>query len=250
MVQVIAWPPVAAVAYELAHEQPISRSASVLTGRRYVSAPWAMRRSVALQVSGAANMAEASGYVEMLKRQLRGGVNLVRIDLSAPGWWSVARGLGLRRGKHDLWFSTGDEALNVTQGGVQVRGRVGAAVSGVAGTRAGWPILTCTGLPVSQAVAWPAEVVQVRDAERVDHTARVLRLAKSDAAGEAVIVLDAALPDGEVLIGFRESAVFEVLDPDGVRAVAAVGGDWVYKFDLREVFESEVDGFVEVDPWR
>jgi hypothetical protein len=250
MVHVIAWPPLGLHGYENTIDAPISLSRSVLTGRRYASAAQTARRVATAITSGIGPDGGGAGYIEMLKRQLGGGINLVRLALCSPNYRGDVRGLGLLRGERPMDWTYGGSSLNWTNGGSGMDWVVGAPVSGTAGILEGMPVLYCTGLPKNRRIAWPSEVVRVVDEAEAAHTARVMRVATSDATGMAVLYLDAALPDGAVLIGFRESVVYEVENANALRAVQQMRGDWTYTFQLREVFEDETDGFVEVDPWH
>ncbi|MEP3778930.1 MAG: hypothetical protein ABJM82_18090 [Shimia thalassica] len=251
MVDVIAWPPVATKGRALpTKRRPISQSRSLLTGRRYASATQRARREATVVVGGIGADKASAGYVEMFKEFLDGGINYTRISMCSPLWYGVLRGLGGRRGSQALEWMSGYDALEMTESAVDVVWTVGQPVAGVAGTFDGWPILTCTGLPASTVIAFPSETVLVVDGGGVKHTARILRVAKADAAGEAVLFLDAGVPDGDVLIGYRESVVYEVQDVNDIQAMQPVSGNFSYTINLREVFEDETDGFTEVNPWR
>ena len=251
MVDVIAWPPVATKGQALpTKRRPISQSRSLLTGKRYASATQRARREAAVVVGGIGADKASAGYVEMFKEFLDGGINYTRISMCSPLWYGALRGLGGKRGSQALEWMSGYDALEMTESAVDVVWTVGQPVAGVAGTFDGWPILTCTGLPASTVIAFPSETVLVVDGGGVAHTARVLRIAKSDAAGGAVLFLDAAVPDGDVLIGYRESVVYEVQDVNDIQAMQGVSGNFSYTINLREVFEDETDGFIEVNPWR
>lgn len=250
MVDVIAWPPVGTVGVDNTIDAPISRSVSLLDGRRYVGSAQRSRRVATLQVGGIGSDKAGAGYVEMFKRQLAGGINLTRVALCAPVWYGALRGLTGKRGIQPLSWAAGHDTLNWTDGAGGMTFAVGQTVAGVAGTFGGAAILTCTDLPANTVIAYPSEVVRVTDATNVTHTARVLRVAKSDATGVAVLFLDGSLPSGDVLIGYRESVVYEVLDVNSIRALQPVRGNFTYTFNLREVFEEETTGFFEVNPWR
>ncbi|MDO6799358.1 hypothetical protein [Shimia thalassica] len=251
MVDVIAWPPVATKGRALpAKRRPISQSRSLLTGRRYASATQRARREATVVVGGIGADKASAGYVEMFKEFLDGGINYTRISMCSPLWYGALRGLGGRRGSQALEWMSGYDALEMTESAVDVVWTVGQPVAGVAGTFDGWPILTCTGLPANTVIAFPSETVLVVDGGGVKHIARILRVAKANAAGEAVLFLDAGVPDGDVLIGYRESVVYEVQDVNDIQAMQPVSGNFSYTINLREVFEDETDGFTEVNPWR
>lgn len=250
MVQVIAWPPLGLHGYENTIDAPISISRSVLTGKRYASAAQPARRVATAIASGIGPDGGGAGYIEMLKRQLDGGINLVRVALCTPNYRGDVRGLSRLRGQRPFTWYSGEYSMTWTSGGNPMTWMVGREITALSDVINGSPVLRCSGLPPSRTVAFPSEIVRVTDAAGDTFTARVLRVARSNPAGSAVIYLDGTLPDGEVLIGFRESVVFEVENANELRAVQSMRGDWSYTFRLREVFEAETDGFVEVDPWR
>ncbi|MDP2495855.1 hypothetical protein Q8W25_17640 [Shimia thalassica] len=251
MVDVIAWPPVATKGRALpTKRRPISQSRSLLTGKRYASATQRARREATVVVGGIGADKASAGYVEMFKEFLDGGINYTRISMCSPLWYGALRGLGGRRGSQALEWMSGYDALEMTESAVDLSWTVGQPVAGLAGTFDGWPILTCTGLPANTVIAFPSETVLVVDGGGVTHTARILRVAKVDAAGDAVLFLDAGVPDGDVLIGYRESVVYEVQDVNDIQAMQPVSGNFSYTINLREVFEDETDGFTEVNPWR
>ncbi|MEP3778928.1 MAG: hypothetical protein ABJM82_18080 [Shimia thalassica] len=258
MVDVIAWPPVATKGRALpTKRRPISQSRSLLTGKRYASATQRARREATVVVGGIGADKASAGYVEMFKEFLDGGINYTRISMCSPLWYGALRGLGGRRGSQALEWMSEYDALKMTESAVDVVWTVGQPVAGVAGTFDGWPILTCTGLPANTVIAFPSETVLVVDGGGVTHTARILRVAKSgipdpenDNKVSATLFLDAAVPDGDVLIGYRESVVYEVQDVNDIQAMQPVSGNFSYTINLREVFEDETDGFTEVNPWR
>lgn len=87
MPNVYAWPPVGVVGHEWTEHAPVNRSRSILTGRRYVSAAQRKRRLAALNVSALARGRSGAGYMEVLKRLLAGGENLVRLNSYPVNWW-------------------------------------------------------------------------------------------------------------------------------------------------------------------
>lgn len=249
MVNVIAWPPVGTVGRDFTHVRPVSRSASLLTGARYVSAAQRRRRVATVKVAGIGPDGAGAGYVEMFKEYLDGGINLARVSLCSPVWYGALRGLAGLRGARKLQWAKDDTKVDWVNGAAPLEWSVGQAVAGVAGSLAGMSYLDCTGLPANQRVAFPSETVRVIDAARAEHLAKVVRVASSDQSGVARVFLDASLPSGDVLIGYRESVVYEVEDLNNVRALQPVSGNFSFTFNLREVFEDETDGFTEVNPW-
>lgn len=124
----------------------------------------------------------------------------------------------------------------------------GQSVTGTAAVQGGFDCIDCVGLPANRVVAFPSETVRVT-ASGTEYLARVIRIAKTDEAGVARIFLDQAVPNGDVLIGFEESVVYEVIEPGASEPMQTASGNISYDFDLLEVFEDETDGFVDVNPW-
>ena len=240
MPNVYAWPPVAHVAAEWTMIAPIGRSRSILTGASYVSAVQRRRRVAKLQVSYLSLDRNGSGYIEVLKRLLDGGVHLVRLH-STPIIWhldDLAQNAG--RTKPMSWI--------VPPGGISWMQPPGAiewwtgpgVTAGVAGAG---NTVTVSGLPASQLVARPGEFVTMNGA-----TAMVLKPARSNAAGVAVLHLVTPLSgSGPIEIGARETGVFEA--DDMPRAVQPFGANWSYTWTFTEVFADERGPFNEVDPW-
>jgi hypothetical protein len=210
VVNVIAFPPVGRLSHEWSEEAPLAASRSVLTGARFVSASQRKRRLCSVTVSSLGRGGAGAGYMEVLKRLLAGGEHLVRL-----------------------------ESLPIPNALVQAT----LTGTGTAGTAAGWPILTVTGLPASTRVARPGMFVSIGG-----DVAMIVADASSDGAGVAVLRLLTALSgSGAAVINARDSGVFEALSLP--RAAQPVSGDWTWAWSFREVFENETDGFVEVDPW-
>lgn len=60
-------------------------------------------------------------------------------------------------------------------------------------------------------------------------------------------VMDAVSGSGVIDFAAQESAVFR---PQAIpTGLQGVGADWTYNWTFREIFEDEVDGFTERDPW-
>lgn len=219
MPNVYAWPPVGVTGHEWTEEAPVNTSRSLLTGARFVSAAQRKRRLVTMNVSSLARGRSGAGYVEVLKRLLAGGENLVRLHSYPINSW-------------------GDAVLYT--------GTLGAT----AGTSGGFEILTVTGLPPETLVARPGTFLTYYSPpeELVGETVMVMTEAMSDESGIAVIRLMSGLAgSGRVEIGTRDTGVFEAVDMP--RAVQPVAGDWSYQCSFREVFADEVGALTEVDPW-
>lgn len=248
MTLVLAWPPVGATGFEWTESAPVNTSRSIITGRRYVSAHARKRRLVSLTISSLSANGAGAGYMEMTKRLLDGGVNLVRLksipinrhspvgDMlqSQPVNWSVA-------GDDDVDWSNGADASWFT--GVVIRGAATPSANGL------WSNLQLTGLPPRQLVVQAGDFLTFEGDDGSSVTTQVIRSQSSDATGRATIrVLDPIAGAGRVNIGTSESLVFEAIDIP--RAVQPVRGDWSYTWGFREVFADEVaGGFEEVNPW-
>ena len=214
MVDVIAWPPVGLSAWEPSHEDIVSVSRSLVSGKRFLSAAQPRRRVVSATVQGRGIDAAGAGFMEMLKDFLAGGENLVRIECQSALW-------------HRTWGTRGAAAEAVVDGD--------------------WTALDCSGFAAGEIVARPHDLVTFTTGGE-DFLTRALTVARSDGAGDALIrVRNDLSGTGTVVIGGTESIVFEPVEIP--RAVQPAKGDWAYSWSFREVFEAETDGFVEVDPW-
>ena len=247
MTDVIAWPPVGLVAWEMAWHRPWSRSASLVSGRSYASTAQRARRLVTAHVTGIGADEAGAGYVEMLKAlMIDRGTLLVRMSASA----AIPHLARTRLGNARVEWLDGATELLWTDGSADLLWFENDR-PGVAGTVDGWPALTVSGLPPSRIVIRPGEMVTLIDpATDARQTSRALRVTRSDADGVAVIrLLDAMTGTGQVSLGGAESLVLEA---DGLpRAVQPATGPWAYEWSFREAFADEVPGgFAEVDPWR
>lgn len=242
MTNVYAWPPVGLTGWEITHQDPVSVSRGLFQGAPRTSSYLARRRLATAIVPFVGLEQANSGYVEMLKDYLA-GVHLVRVECHSA-IWHVARsnlqnalGEWLTGGVGGTWLSGIVPGYWVTHAGY-----------GTAGTVDGFPAITVTGLPASQIVVRPHELVTLLDPGG-NQSARAVRVARSDASGNAVIRLNAAMTgEGPVSIGDTESIVFRPLSYP--RAVQSVGGGGTYQWDFEEAFEAEhPGGWTEVDPW-
>jgi hypothetical protein len=253
MTLVYAWPPVGVTGAEWTEEAPVNASRSIITGRRYVSAHARKRRIASLNVSALANGRSGAGYVEVLKRLLAGGVNLVRLQSYPVYWWLDDQRLrDLRQSVPTFWTDGVDPDVSWSVGAAPLAWFDGRVLTGTAGTdAAGWPVLTVSGLPPSTLIVRPAEFVTLFDTLTATsgQRAQVMTEARSDAGGVAVLRLMAPLTgSGRVNIGTSDTGVFEAVTIP--RAAQPVRGDWSYAWSFREVFADEVPGgFEELDPW-
>lgn len=116
MVNVIAWPPVGTVGVHTTKQRPVSRSRSLLNGKRYVSAAQRERRKAKIKVSGIGTDLAGAGFVEVFKDYLDGGLNLTRAALCSPVWYGALRGLDGLRGAETLMWTEDDVLVNWTEG--------------------------------------------------------------------------------------------------------------------------------------
>ena len=246
MTPVYPWPPVGLIAWELSVEQAVSWSRSRLTGARYGSTRGRARRVATAQVRSLGDEGSAGGYMEMLKRKMGGTTGLVSI-----------------RCRSRLWLPTGDLRNSIVQvhdGGTPVFMSDGVTPvtvpengqSGTATLDGIWPAIAVTGLPASTVVARPFDLVRVFRKGEADQLSRVLKTARSDAAGTAIIRLETAVlaEESPVSIGGTEEIVFEAVELP--RAVQSLGEDTGYPWSFSEVFADEVPGGFEMqaDLWR
>lgn len=246
MVNVIAWPPVSWTAFEWTLQQPIGRSRSIFDSRRIVSQAQRDRLVGVILVNGRGNDKAGAGYVEMLKRQLQGGVHLVRMNVRSPLWTGVSRGLDRRTSV--LEWVEGSTEMEWVAGAADILWSTGLPLSGVPEMDGTWNAIRVEGFPPNVIVARPSERITVTDGVTTE-ASTIMTVARSDSDGEALIrITDELTMTGLVSIGDPESLVFEVEEMP--RAVQPLSGNWAFTFNFRQVFEEETDGFVELDPWR
>lgn len=244
---VYAWPPAAPSSWEWSLVEPLELSRSLLTGRRYASAGQRARRVARLSVGGARD--NYGGYMEALKRLLRGGANLVRLRNYPMTWERIPFAT---RAAEPMAWTTGAENLAWQTGTETLTWWTGTVVSGAITTVDGFPAIAVSGLPANTQVILPGEPLTVWPSfVALDYTAAqartALRAATTDANGQATIVLDQAVTiTGRVDLGF-ETAVFEAVGLP--RTMRTVGQQWAYDWEFVEVFADEVGGFTEVNPW-
>jgi len=239
-------------------DDPLSRSGSLFNGGIYRSAAKRRRRLAVLNVQGA--YGDGGGYIEVLKRILKGGLNAVRLnsyplnygepptpDSIRQSWplaWETGAGADLAwragSGPNGLkWFTGGYVDAN----GV---GRIATATK-LDTSPAGFGKLAVTGLPPNAHIARVGEFVRVYGATQ--DTRILIRPVRSDANGEATIWLDSETGGGgRINFGIPETGVF--IPDEMPRAVRPAWAAWEVSWSFSQVFEDEVpDGLVEVDPW-
>jgi hypothetical protein len=249
MVDVIKWPPVAEVAFEVSKIEPISTSTSLINNAPRQSRVGRSRRIASSSVSGIGYDAAGAGYMEVLKELLDGGVNLVRINLQSSIWHLVrAQNNPTLRNSRLEWLD-GSTDLLWTTGGIDIYWWE-SAISATPTTDDGWFALTVTGLPPNMIVARPHENISVYSPDgSVSQTAKALTVARSNSGGVATIrLLTQITASGPCVIGTTESVVFRALELP--RAIQPQAGDWQYEWNFVEAFADEYEGgFVEKNPW-
>lgn len=233
-VDVIAWPPLTAAAYENTLTDPVSISRSS-SGTPRGSQTQPNRRRVTFLAQG---VEEGVGYVEALKEMLRGKLNLVQMTTEPSTWHRYWR-------KEPVARST----LTWTHGGIPVFWTHGGApldwysvsIPAVAGDD-GRPFVDCSGI-ADQTTIRVGEVV-VGGGVR----AMVTQNATTATDGTVRLYLTQALPDGDVIIGAPETRTFFIEDlPSSPQDFNA----FTYRFDAVEVFASEYEGgFRVINPWN
>jgi hypothetical protein len=252
MVNVIAFPPIGATGSEWTVSAPLQVSRSLMTGRRYVSAWGRERREASVMLSALARNRSGAGYSEMLKRHLKGGEHLVRLNSYPINWHlDAARMEGLIN-SHPFTWEHEDATFAWEHEGNPVIWFSGTVLTGTVTTSGGWPALAVSGLPPNTLVARPGDFVEAFEefGDTTGHVAQVTAEATSNGAGSAIVRLLDALPELEgvrVNLGASDSRVFEAVEMP--RSAQPIGANWFYDWRFREVFADEVDGFTEVNPW-
>ncbi len=249
------WPCVGVVGREWTVEEPVSRSASLITGRLYQSAAKRRRRKAVMQASGRSHDDQGAGYMEALKRLLQGGLNAVRLNSypinfrhgpvpnsirqSWPLGWKTAADA-------DLAWRAGDGPAGLRWYTGGYNGMIATATKEASGA-SGMGRLKVTGLPPSVLVARVGEFVRVYG--NVQDTRMIVRPAYTNSSGETTLWLESETAGGgRVNIGVPETGVF--LADEMPRVVRPNIGDWTYDWSFTQIFEDEYsDGFTEVQTW-
>lgn len=216
-INVYAWPPVCGVGRSWTPEQPNAVLRSALTGKDQRQSSQRERIFAAIDVPARYRSASpASGYMEVLRRLLAGGVNAVRLTS-----WSAS-----------VRPNDGDVFSRLTIG-----------MTAVATTSGGFGAWRVDGLPPGYPLIWPG------DRFRVGSTVwQAINEAVADATGRATIkVFGTPSGSGALTLGQQETAVFRV-DGDFPAGPMQIGS-FSYSLQLRQVFSDEVGGFTEVNPW-
>lgn len=252
--KVFKWPDnLAVVGAEWTVSDPVSRSASALTGKVFQSAAQRRRRLAVLNVEGA--YGDGGGYIEGLKRLLRGGIHAVRLH-SHPFNLGEDVGAVIPTGAQEVTWTTGGDGLDWTTGGAPLRWFTGAYFSPnpyplTAGVTSGLGRSEVTGLPPSQDIARVGTFATVFNANgTTNETRMILRPVRSNSAGEATIYTDEPFTaNGNVEFGMRDTGIF--LPDEMPRAVRPAWQAWQVGWSFREIFADEIapDTFMEIDPW-
>ena len=251
---VYAWPPVGVVGAEWTEVAPVQVSRSMLTGAERVSAIQRKRRMARLSVPGVGRTMYDAGYMEMLKRYLA-GVHLVRLHSYPINWYLDAQGDNeFRQSRRVHWRALDDQPLNWSAGNQNLYWFSGTILYGSSSTTNGRPTLTVSDLPPNTLVARPGEFVQVFGDILSDvptHTYQVVQPSMSNNSGVATVYVfeshTASFTGARISLGVCATGVFRPVEYP--RSVQPLGGNWTYDWEMREVFEDEVGGFTEVNPW-
>ncbi|KFI27784.1 hypothetical protein CN97_00715 [Haematobacter massiliensis] len=251
MVNVYAWPPVGFRSFEWSVDQPVAKSRSLWSNRRYISTTQRRRRVATISVSAGTTM--GAGYMEALKRLLEGGTHLVRLDSFPLNPDEPEFPDGVLNSEPFEWLQgSGPDPLGWQALGGELRWFNGPPVSAVSVSPSGaipaW--VEVSGLPPSQIIAMPGQFVTIYYGDpELSVTRMIMAPVISDASGVAIVKIEGERPANirRVHIGTQESSAFEALSIP--RAPRVVNSDWFYDWSFLEVFEDETAGFVEVDPW-
>lgn len=256
--RVYRWPPgLAVVGAEWTVDDPVNRSVSALTGRKYLSAAQRRRRVAVLDVDGAYEM--GGGYIEAMKRLLRGGIHAVRLHSHAINLGDQL-GREVPTGAEPLeWLTPGisGEHLGWSYGGEPMVWFTGAYYSPnpfpltLLSPNNGMGRADVSGLPPSTDIARVGQFATVFNEAGTAYEARMLlRPVRSNGAGEASIWTDEPFTAaGNVEFDYRDTGIF--LPDELPRVVRPAWSNFRATWSFREVFADEIDPdtFVEVDPW-
>lgn len=254
MTNVYAWPCVSVMGREWTIEDPNSVSRSLITGAEIITSAQRRRRLAELRISSLSAGRQGAGYMEALKRLLRGRVHAVRLYSFPVNHGDVVGPINPIAGP--LSWTMPPEILTWEHGGAELVWFTGANYSAtpipltVLSSFHGIGRASVSGLPASQAIARVGSFVTVfTEAGTSFETRMLLRPVQSSGAGTAEIWTDEPFSSsGSVQFNSRDTGVFRPMSIP--RAVKPHRGDWEYSWSFREIFADEVPGgFTEVDPW-
>lgn len=243
MTKVYAWPPVVAISQEWTVADPIATSRSLITGAEFVSAAQRRRRVAVIEVSSKFSAHGAgAGYMEVMKRLLRGGVDLVRLTHQTTRF-NCALVRDNQRGARQVGWIVPPMPFTWEVPPPPFTWFDGETIYGTLTTLGGYPAISVTGLPPNEMVALPGEFVVIAGSPHM-----VLNPAYSDDDGVVVIqLMTQPTSGGEVVIGGMDTGVFKA---DAMpRSVQPGAGDWSYTWSFTEVYADERGPFEEVNPW-
>lgn len=249
MVDVIKWPPVGEVAFEISKVDPVSVSTTLIDGQPRFSRYGRSRRVARTSISGIGPNAAGAGYMEMLKEFLQGGVNLTRVTTYSSIWHFVRASNNAGIENHKLHWTDNTKPLLWTDNSVDLHWWL-KDLTVAHTTDNGWPALRVENLPPNIIVVRPHENISITSIDGLQtQITKALKVTKSDSSGVAIIrVKDTLTISGQAIIGATEDIVFRPLGLP--RAIQPQLGNWQYDWDFVEAFEDEyAEGFTELNPW-
>ena len=249
--RVIKWPPVGAVGAEWTEVAPVQVSRSMTTGAERVSAFQRKRRMATISVPAIGKNMFDAGYMEMLKRFLE-GIHLVRLHSYPINWHLDVVEKGIRRA--DVYTDLG--VTYVVVYGLQPDTLVARPADFMRLMIAASPNSNQDELSwqnLEDPLVWQNSsdpVTWFHGSDDLGVSVQVTQPVFSDDSGRAVIPIFENVPDQTqiyIMFGASDTGVFRPISYP--RSVQPVSGNWTYDWQFREVFEDEVGGFVEIDPW-
>lgn len=249
MTDVIAWPPVATVSKEWTVFDPVQESINMITGATSVSAVQRRRRVATIEASARFSPYQAgAGYMEGLKRLLKGGAHLVELKHRMRTWDSRLIGNQYRGGEFIGWVMPPGEIVWEDEiGPFEWNDDSSGNLLYTITTSNGFPAVRISGLIPNVLFALPGEFATLIS-ESTSESIMILAPATSDHDGIGILRLEAApVGPGRIRIGADDVGVFKV---DTVpRSVEPGGNDWSYTWKFTEVYEDERGPFVYRNPW-
>jgi len=251
MVYVYKFPPLAAVAKEWTVIDPVGKSVDMITGATKISGVQRRRRIMSLDVSSRFSQnSNGGGYVEALKRLLKGGINLVEIGYSRRIYEDEVLSK-FQRGRYLINWS--EPPLVEWSEPPTVLWYKGAALTYTETTWGdGFPAIVVSGLPVHSLIALSGEfltLVSPSD-ETITQTLMVINRVMSNASGQATVYLETAPTIGGARVQFGTEDVGVFALDEMPRSKEPNGTDWFYSFNMTEVYEDERGEFEKVNPWN
>ena len=254
MVNIYPWPPVPAIGKFWNLDQPISKSYSMTSGRRYASKVMTPRRRAKIIVYGRRDY--ALGYMAALERLLEGGVHLVRLTSCRLTFGPVGEFPNGRGGSFEFgWRETSVASTEfkwqvpdpefIWYDGIY-------AYAGVVAGSGGTTIALNGELPVNQIIAVPGEFITIHTALNPGGEKHMVTNVAVSGNSQPRVTLKLATPvsgPGRINLNTSEVGLFELNSdfPDLGRSGAEIPD---IELSFRQVFANEVsEGFTEVNPW-